>query len=136
MTGATVEMEEGNHAQNSVCVLDSPTGLCVGDSGGPLVCNNTVVGVNSILMPLTCVQSPISCVTSNFFHSFTYLCPYLMWLAEYVPETPPPPISCRASCICVHLIFIYFYCLYCWITVNNCWHRFMLHYINNIKINI
>ena len=86
-----------DYARDSVCVFDSPTGLCVGDSGGPLVCNGTVVAVNSMLVPLTCAPYPFTCTTPSFFNVFTYLCPHLEWLARYVPEVPPPPLSCDAS---------------------------------------
>ncbi|XP_014257129.1 trypsin-like [Cimex lectularius] len=105
--------------RNLVCLnANKGKGICSGDSGGPLVCDNKGVGVAHIIYRTkgchlteydnTFLKRKLECEGAT--GAYMYLCPYLDWVNEHIPNTPKTPINCKGSVIeNKHLeLFIFF----------------------------
>ena len=67
-------------------------------------------------MPLdTCsfVRTPEieSCLSATVLVTYMYICPVLEWLNKYIPETPTPPLSCKATTTRTHIPIHFMICV-------------------------
>ncbi|XP_072155390.1 uncharacterized protein [Bemisia tabaci] len=80
------------HPEGLMCSMqDTAYSLCDEDMGGPLVCSGKLVALAHGLASSNCSETPVpmnegQCGRQRKLTVYVYLCPYLGWLAGYVPE--------------------------------------------------
>ncbi|XP_022200488.1 serine protease 38 [Nilaparvata lugens] len=94
---------DGYALKRIICLTpEDKIGVCFGDSGGALLCDGEAVGVSHVIMDkrsCSYFKSPddtIMCESPAVFGVYMYICPFLPWIREHVPDMPTPPASCPA----------------------------------------
>lgn len=87
-----------------VCVKQKKdNSICTGDTGGALVCDKKAVGVAHMMVykkngKCKFEHPPvIDCGIEHAMAVYMYICPYLIWIREKLPNVPPAPLSCKAA---------------------------------------
>lgn len=85
-------------------------GICPGDSGGPLVCDGKLVGVASMIMPVTesckmphSLHTPLVCDRVPITSVHTFVDPYLDWIRKEMQSSASAtskPIAALITYIC------------------------------------
>ncbi|BET01886.1 Hypothetical protein NTJ_14704 [Nesidiocoris tenuis] len=73
---------------------NNPGGICQRDSGGLLVCNDLLAAVHYSYQDETCEGRP-KCDDRYTFSVYSYVCPVLGFIRQYIRSAPRMPRHCR-----------------------------------------